>query len=207
MAVHGPKFLCSSSVSNVVLSNVDRNLLDRCLSRSEGAWEEFAERFLPLMVHVVNNTSRLKFSNLPEAWRDDLVAEVLLSIIDDDFAVLRRFRGKSSLGTYLVVIARRVVARKLLKMRRTSDELSRNATKEPIERHDDLLRISNVDHVETLLKRLPNTEAQAIRLFHIQHCTYAEISMHLGVSENSVGPLLSRARTLMRAMEAKDKTA
>lgn len=202
-----PSSTSFSSVGNVVLSNVDRNLRERCLARSEGAWEEFVERFLPLLVHVVNHTSRLRFSNLPDAWRDDLVAEVLLSIIDDDFAVLRRFRGNSSLGTYLVVVARRVVTRKLLKMRRASGELSRSPIQEPIEPRDDLIRLLEIDQVENLLKRLPQPEAQAIRLFHLEHRSYAEISSHLGVTENSVGPLLSRARSLMRAMESKDKTA
>ena len=191
----------------MVLSQVDRILLEGCLSRREGAWEEFIERFLPLLVHVVTHTSRLKFNNLPDAWRDDLVAEVLLSIVDDDFAVLRRFRGNSSLGTYLVVIARRVAARKLSKMRRVSGESNRVRTPEPVEPHDDFAKLEQLEQVETLLGRLPQREAQAIRLYHLQHCSYEEIGTHLGVPENSVGPLLSRARSLMRAVEAEDKTA
>jgi len=191
----------------VVLSNLDRILLDRCLSQSEGAWEEFIERFLPLLVHVVRHTSQQRFSNLPEAWRDDLVAEVLLSIVEDDFAVLRRFRGNSSLGTYLVVVARRVAARKLSKIRKASGEPNRTSVSEPTEPHDDLLELTKRDHVETLLGRLPKHEAQAIRLFHFEHCSYAEISSHLGVPENSVGPLLSRARRLMRTIDSNDKTA
>jgi len=195
------------NLGNVVLSNLDRILLDRCLSRSEGAWEEFIERFLPLLVHVVKHTSQQRFSSLPEAWRDDLVAEVLLSIVDDDFAVLRRFRGNSSLGTYLVVVARRVAARKLSKIRKASGELNGASVPEPTEPHDDLLELTKRDHVETLLDQLPKHEAQAIRLYHFEHCSYAEISSHLGVPENSVGPLLSRARSLMRTMDAKDRTA
>jgi RNA polymerase sigma-70 factor (ECF subfamily) len=191
----------------VVLSKLDRILLDRCLSGSQGAWQEFIERFLPLLVHVVNHTSRQRFKNLPQAWRDDLVAEVLLSVVEDDFAVLRRFRGNSSLGTYLVVVARRVAARKLSKIRRASKELNRTSNWEPAEPHDSISEFTQRDLVENLLERLPKQEAQAIRLFHFEHQSYAEIGSHLGVPENSVGPLLSRARKLMRAIEAQDQTA
>lgn len=191
----------------MVLSNLDRILLDRCLGGSEGAWQEFVERFLPLLVHVVNHTSRQRFKNLPQAWRDDLVAEVLLSVVEDDFAVLRRFRGNSSLGTYLVVVARRVAARKLSKIRRASKELNRTSNWEPAEPHDSISEFTQRDLVENLLERLPKQEAQAIRLFHFEHQSYAEIGSHLGVPENSVGPLLSRARKLMRAIEAQDQTA
>lgn len=191
----------------MVLSQVDQVLLERCLAQRDGAWEEFLDRFLPLLVHVVTHTSRVKFNRLPDAWRDDLVAEVLLSIVDDDFGVLRKFRGNSSLGTYLVVVARRVAARKLAKMRRATGDSPPARSQEPIEIHDDLENLARWDHVETLLGRLPPREAQAIRLYHLQHCSYEEVGTHLGVPENSVGPLLSRARSLMRAAEAEDKTA
>ncbi len=195
----------------MVLSQLDRILLERCLSGAEGAWDDFVERFLPLIVHVVNHTATLRFGSLPDAWRDDLVAEVLLSLVDNNFSVLRRFRGESSLGTYLAVVARRVAARKLAKMRRSEgNSTNRSAKESPNGKstgNDDLLHVERVDQVETLLKRMPQREAQVIRLFHLEHCTYEEISSHLGIPENSIGPLLSRARNLMKALDAEDKTA
>lgn len=190
----------------MVLSQLDRTLLERCLTRSEGAWEEFVDRFLPLMVYVVTQTGRQRFADLPDDWRDDLVAEVLLALIDDDFAILRRFQGNSSLGTYLVVVARRLVVKKLAKLRRVSGESS-VGTNHLASEGGEFDRIDQQEQVEALLKRLPQQEAQAIRLFHFEHRTYAEIGSHLGLPENSVGPLLSRARRLMKAMEAQDKTA
>jgi RNA polymerase sigma factor for flagellar operon FliA len=41
---------------------------------------------------------------------DDLAAEVKLALIDDDYAVLRGFEGRCSLGTYVASIAHRLLA-------------------------------------------------------------------------------------------------
>jgi RNA polymerase sigma-70 factor, ECF subfamily len=83
----------------VALSDIDRNLLDRCLARKPRAWDDFVDRFTGLIIHVVNHSARSRSMMLTSADREDLTADVLLAIIRDDFAVLRRFRGKSSLAT------------------------------------------------------------------------------------------------------------
>ncbi len=193
----------------MVLSNLDRTLLDRCLSRAEGAWEQFVDRFLPLIVHVVNQTGKTRLSSLPDGWRDDLVAEVLLALVDDDFAVLRRFQERSSLGTYLVVVARRVALHKLETLQRTARPTSGNgsaAHDKAVTSDDGPAHVERSDRVESLLKRLPEREAQAIRLFHFEHCSYREIGSHLGIPENSVGSLLSRARGRLRTIENSEGT-
>lgn len=183
----------------MVLSDLDRTLLNRCLAGADGAWQDFLDRYLALLVHVVNSTARLRFEKLPDQWRDDLVAEVLLVLVDKDFEVLRQFQGQSSLGTYLVVIARRVAARKIAKMRRLNFK-SVQATSEPASTEDIASILERAEHVQELLGKLPEREAQAIRLFHLEHRSYAEIGTHLGIPENTVGPLLSRARTQMKTL-------
>jgi RNA polymerase sigma-70 factor (ECF subfamily) len=89
----------------VALSDIDRNLLERCLARKPRAWEDFVDRFTGLVIHVVNHTARCRSIMLSSTDREDLTAEVLLAVVRDDFAVLRHFRGKSSLATYLTVVA------------------------------------------------------------------------------------------------------
>ena len=101
----------------MALSEIDRNLLERCLAKKPRAWEDFVDRYMGLVLHVVNHTAQSRSILLSVPDREDLAADVMLAIINDDFAVLRNFRGKSSLATYLTVIARRVVVRKLLDSR------------------------------------------------------------------------------------------
>ena len=101
----------------MALSEIDRALLKRCLDKTPRAWEDFVDRFMGLVMHVINHTAQSRSILLSADDREDLAAEVMLTIVADDFAVLRRFRGQSSLATYLTVISRRVVVRKLLESR------------------------------------------------------------------------------------------
>ena len=101
----------------VVLSSIDRQLLQRCLDREEQAWSEFVDRFLGLVLHVVEHTSGSRGISIPRDLRDDLTAEVFASLIRDDFGILRKFRSQSSLATYLTVVARRIVVRKLQQLK------------------------------------------------------------------------------------------
>lgn len=185
-----------------MLSDLDRTLLNRCLTGAPGGWEDFLDRYLPLLVHAVNETAKLRFDKLPDQWRDDVVAEVLITLVDRDFETLRQFQGQSSLGTYLVVIARRVAARKIAKMRRIPLVVEANLIQQKSLLNDELGQLEDSEQVSVLLDKLPEREAQVIRLFHIQHHSYAEISHHLGIPENSVGPLLNRARNNLKSLSS-----
>ncbi|HEY2837568.1 MAG TPA: sigma-70 family RNA polymerase sigma factor [Pirellulales bacterium] len=185
----------------MALSEIDRKLLERCLSRQPRSWEDFVDRFMGLVIHVINHSSQARSIRLTPEDREDLCAEVFMTIVKNDFAVLRRFQGKSNLATYLTVIARRVVVKHLLEHK--SAAKLQIATVPPSEVPDASAngledRVSDLDEVERLLDDLDGFEAQVVRLYHIEGKTYREISAATGVPENSVGPTLSRAREKMR---------
>lgn len=182
----------------MALSEFDRDLLQRCLSREPRSWENFVDRFLGLVLHVVNHSAQSRGIRLTESDREDLVADVFLAVVHDDFAVLKRFRGLSSLATYLTVVSRRVVVREL--MRRGPISMLNAAEDIPQESMTaEEARISNHEEVEQLLAALPEQEAQVVRMYHLQGMSYNEISDQVGMPENSVGPMLSRARSKMRS--------
>ena len=184
----------------MVLSDLDRKLLERCLTHAPRAWEDFVDRFLGLIVHVVNHTSKARSIQLAPQDREDLVAEVLLGIVNNDYAILRRFRGESSLATYLTVIARRIVVRELLK-RKTTMNLTDAIEKQHEAAGDNSNpenRIGDREEVERLISGLNGTEATVVRMYHLEGKSYQEISTKVGMPENSVGPMLSRAREKMR---------
>ncbi len=184
----------------MALSEIDRNLLKRCLHQKPRAWEDFVDRFMGLIIHVVDHTARARSVRLAPEDRDDLCAEVFLSIIKDDFGVLRRFRGQSSLATYLTVIARRIVVKQILQRKTASslDDASLGGGAAGSSGNELEERIEDQEKVERLLGILPGTEAQVVRMYHIEGKSYFEISVAVGMSENSIGPLLSRARNRMR---------
>ena len=177
------------------LSEVDRQLLQRCLDRAPRAWEDFVDRFLGLVIHVANHTAESRQLPLDAATRDDLVSDVFVTIIADDFGVLRRFRRNCSLATYLTVISRRVIARRLTKpplppaSNHDINAVASNGTPQ---------RIESKEEVEKLMTRLDAKEASVIRMYHLEGKSYSEISRAVGIAENSIGPVLSRARAKMR---------
>lgn len=185
-------------INGVALSEIDRSLLRRCLHQKPRAWQDFVDRFMGLIVHVVDHTARSRSIRLGSEERDDLCAEVFLAIIKNDYGILRRFRGQSSLATYLTVIARRVVVKQILQRKTTTplgDVADENALHYRSEQEE---RISDREEVERLLRLLPPTDAQVIRMYHIEGKSYFEISVAVGMPENSIGPLLSRARNRMK---------
>jgi RNA polymerase sigma-70 factor (ECF subfamily) len=189
----------------VALSEIDRNLLARCLAKKPDAWKDFVDRFTGLVIHVIHHSAQSRSLRLTPEDREDLAGEVFFEIVRNDFALLRHFRGESSLATYLTVVARRVVVHELLKRKNltTLTESAENiaahqgngvsAPSEPVQTRDE---------VERLLAELEGTEAEIVRLYHLEGKSYQEISSKVGMPENSIGPTLSRARQKMRRVGA-----
>jgi RNA polymerase sigma-70 factor (ECF subfamily) len=193
-------------VLNVALSDIDRNLLDRCLSGKPRAWEDFVDRFMGLVVHVVNHTAQCRSLQLSRSDREDMAAEVFLTIVDNDMAVLRHFRGQSSLATYLTVVARRVVVRKLVDRRSAVPlgDMVAQAAAEDLHLEE---RLIDREEVGRLLSQLHGPEEAVVRMYHLEGKSYQEISSSVGMPENSVGPLLSRARAKLRHRAGADQPA
>ena len=63
---------------SVGLSEIDRNLLERCLQKKPRAWEDFVDRFMGLVLHVIRHTAQSRSIRLSPEDRDDLCAEVFL---------------------------------------------------------------------------------------------------------------------------------
>ncbi len=180
----------------MALSEFDRKLLERCLAREPRSWENFVDRFLGLVLHVVNHTSQVRSMRLSDQDREDLVAEVFLAIVRDDFAALKHFRGKSSLATYLTVVARRVVVRELMKRNSLAEMAPLAQPTSSTEGCEQ--RISDAEEVERLMAGLQEHEARVVQMYHLEGMSYSDISEQVGMPENSIGPTLSRARSKMR---------
>jgi RNA polymerase sigma-70 factor (ECF subfamily) len=191
----------------VALTDIDRELLNRCLAGDTASWQDLVDRFLGLFVHVVHHTAHARSVRLAPEDVDDLCAEVFLALLDRNFAVLHAFRGECSLATYLTVVARRVIVREMAR-RRLAEALGHvNAhhTAVDITGHErpEFQRIDDRDEVQKMLAGLPDMEAKIVSQYHIEGRSYREISDGLGVPENSIGPALSRARAKMRGQEVK----
>jgi RNA polymerase sigma-70 factor (ECF subfamily) len=195
----------------VALTEIDRTLLKRCLTEEPGAWKDFVDRFLGLFIHVVQHTAHVRSVRLSAEDVDDLCAEIFVTLLADHYAVLKNFRGMSSLATYLTVIARRVVVREISR-RRMAEAMGHvdahsNSLDQAQASHSQYLRdqqrIEDQEEIQLILEELPQPDSEIVRQFHIEGRSYQEISNSLNIPENSVGPALTRAREKLRAREVR----
>ena len=195
----------------MALTEIDRNLLKRCLAEEPGAWQDFVDRFLGLFIHVIQHTAHVRSVRLSQEDVDDLCAEVFVTLLADKYAVLRNFRGMSSLATYLTVIARRVVVCEMARRRMAEAMGHVQAHQASLDQAHvahvsyprDLQRVEDQDEIRIMLEGLPFPDSEVVRQFHIEGRSYRDISRSLSIPENSIGSILTRSREKLRAREVR----
>jgi RNA polymerase sigma-70 factor (ECF subfamily) len=200
------QFATSGKGPVVAFTDIDRRVLKQCLSKAPGAWEDFVDRFIGLFVHVIQHTAHARSVTLSRDDLDDLCSEIVLLLLQNDFAVLRHFRGSSSLATYLTVVARRVAVRELIKRKQSEAMGHVNAHNSAIAAGGgagEVQRIDDEEEVRILLKLLSPSDAAIVRKYHLDGRSYRQISEELGIAENSIGPTLTRARDRLREMQVR----
>lgn len=181
------------------LRDIDRKLIDRCLGREPGAWRDFVDRYMGLIYHVIEHVAYARSRLLTSEDVEDIAAEIFLKIVDSDYGILRKFKGMSSLPTYLTVIARRICVKELVKRHREEELGHANAHRASVDDGSgEVEAILTADEVERMLEDLSDREAEVIRLYHLKFMNYREIARQVGLKENSVGPILAKARKKLR---------
>jgi RNA polymerase sigma-70 factor (ECF subfamily) len=185
----------------VALTSADRQLIQRCLNHEPGAWNDFVDHYLGLIYHVIHFTAHLRSVTLQPVDVEDTAADILMQIVANDYAVFRQFEGRSSLATYLTVIARRICVRQLAERSVAMRTMSLSNGKEvaqpeaaPRAEHG----LETLEEVQVMLARLPRRTREVVRLFFLEGRKYEEISTELGIPINTIGPILSRAKQALR---------
>lgn len=191
----------------VPLTDVDRKLLRELLSGHSGSWTVFVDRFTGLMMQVIHQTANAHSLKLSDDDVEDLCAETFAELLARDMGVLRNFRGRCSLATYLAVIVRRIVVRRLMQRRFREAMGHVDAHQSSLETASadagDLRQVDARDEVEALLVRLPPESRQIAAWYFLEHASYQTIAKRLQKPLNSIGPLLTRIRhSLTRAAKA-----
>src|SRR5436189_1163790 len=111
-AAHGPEiavpFGRPSRVLHVPLTSIDRTLLQRCLQHHKGAWNDFVDRYLGLVYHVIHFTAHQRSVPLQPEDVEDMAPEVLLQIVANNYQKLDHFRGQRSVLPYQQVVYARL---------------------------------------------------------------------------------------------------
>lgn len=165
------------------------------------AWQQFVTRFDELVRAAVRHMAFGYSIALQASDLDDLMADVFAAAL----WAIRRFRRRSRLSTWVCSIARRVARRQFQRQRRVHARYVRLNSDTPIEPNvvqplDELLRDEANRRLLDALDLLPETWRTAIQLHYLQRLSYREISRHLHMPVNSVGPVLARGRRRLREL-------
>ena len=184
----------------------DWQLVEACRAGAPGSWDLFIRRFGRLIAEVVAQTAARRQFSLAAADRDDLVAEVFAELVNRDAAALQMFSGRSTLTTYLTVIARRVTVRQLLRRQRdaTPTGLGNGQADPPDKRMPATEVTAQREEVDHWLACLPEDDRRLVLMHDLEGHSYSEIARATGIPINSIGPRLSRARAAIRQARQKN---
>ncbi|MEP3482651.1 MAG: sigma-70 family RNA polymerase sigma factor [Fuerstiella sp.] len=184
------------------LTEKDRLLVNELLSGKSGAWQTFVDRYTNLIVHVINNAAHAHSIKLQQDDIDDLTADVFATLLERNLAAVRAFRGRSSFATYLVVIVRRVVLKKLTQRRYLQafgHVQAHVAHLEEASDHRSVDAVDRKDEVDSLMSSLPASLRPIAKMFYLDQLSYRQIASKLGRPMNSIGPALSTIREILTA--------
>jgi RNA polymerase sigma-70 factor (ECF subfamily) len=97
-------------------------------------------------------------------------------------------------------VARRICVKEVIKRQREAElgHLSAHRAIVDEEAGGPAEAIASAEEVEQMLENIPDREAEVVRLYHLKYLNYRQISKQLGIPENSVGPILAKARQRLR---------
>jgi len=179
----------------------EAELVAACAAGERGAWEEFVDRFGPLLIALARRMLARRTGRARDSDVDDVVADVFLALVRRDRILLKRYDPQYRVSTYLGVICRTEVLRLLRRGNRLPRDLE-DATRVP-ERPgspapaDALLeeeRAAAVQALRTALAQLGERDRLLLTLRYLDGLDYRAIGATLDVNPESVGQFLHRAK-------------
>lgn len=175
----------------------ERELVGRCLSGDDRAWESFYDRYVRFIVYVARRALLRTTGEAAEADVEDVAAASFAALVARSSKVLRSFRWQCSLRSYLAKIVLSQ-ARDLLRKRRPEVPLGEHEPALPAETDD-------AAAAREMVLTLPEPERRVVELFYLRRLSYGEIARELGCPEGTVATHLHRARARLAARFAGEK--
>jgi RNA polymerase sigma-70 factor (ECF subfamily) len=183
-------------------------LVQSCVAGDRAAWDAFVERYRPGVVAVARRA--LLQANADDPWQlaEDVASEVFCQLLARDCRTLASFEGRSGLGTWLGVLARRRAGR-LLSKRPRSGRLNPQRV-DPDQRtpsHEARIH-ERKRQVRDGLAELPKRDRLALQLYYEGQRSYREVAEILGMPPAHVSSLLARAKArLAKSLERSRRLA
>jgi len=187
----------------------NRELIQACINRKRGAWEEFLRRYSALVYHVIWKTLRSNAQHMGHngVEVEDICADVFSQIVADEFRLMRTFEWRCKFSTWLGIITYRTTRQALHRNRRTAFSLEdHNGSEDNTLQLRDIIPDTQMQPSESLelrearemvheaLAALPPRDQLVLKFFYFEGKKYAEIARILGISGSLVGTAIFRAK-------------
>ena len=147
----------------------DQHLVERCISGNSKAWSELVERAEPNIKFTIIHTMKRYQARFSSDQVEDMTCDILLALVIDDFAKLRRYHGKCRFSHWLKVVTNHYTVDQLRKRRKI---ISLDDEEKPLPLNFTLLDqnpspVQNCEHKEGMekLRKLYDNLSGADRLF------------------------------------------
>jgi RNA polymerase sigma-70 factor (ECF subfamily) len=171
----------------------ERRLVAACARGDQEAWRRFCAQYQPLITAAAKR-ALVKFGVQDELVAQDAAAEVLAYLLKDDCRALKAFEGRSSLATWLRVVARR---RAIRSQRRVQPDVlaEPGALRAGGPSPSEEAHVSERQQVvRQQLAKLPDRDRLALQLFYEGGRSYQQVAEALDLPPERIGTLLARAR-------------
>jgi RNA polymerase sigma factor (sigma-70 family) len=177
----------SKNTMKAVQSQVDNELIDRCIKGDEAAWKELVIKYQRLVYSVAHV--------LCPAGED--VSDIFQQVWLELYQHLPELRNAVALPAWLITVTRRRVYA-AIRMRHGSEPLDDDMP-------DVSQQINQIEHehmLERALGQMPERCQKLINLLYFEpkEPSYSEIAEALGMPEASIGPTRARCLEKLRKL-------
>jgi len=176
----------------------DAAIVRALLDGQPGSWDYFVERYAGLVAAIVRRILSGRGVRPAQADVDDLTENVFVMLLEKDGELLRRYDPSHKLSAYLGVLARTAVHRSLRRKRARSggvaEDLAEGVPDDVGTISEEVTQREVLGAVRAGIETLSSREQRLLRLYYYEGLDYQALADELGVSINSIGAALSRAR-------------
>lgn len=175
----------------------DGELVRRCLQGTRSAWDDFARAYEGTVVRAVRHTLIRLCRRAPVEDVENVVQDIFSGLLEDSGRKLRLFSGRCSLQGWLRAVAmRRTVNYVRDERRRRGRPLDERLlfVPEAGRSEDDEAMAERIRRLDASLDLLSVRDRLVLRLYYLDGVPLKSIAVLLGVSRNTIWPMVTRAR-------------
>ncbi len=179
------------------------------MAGSAAAWEEFVDRWGEYIYSIIQQSLRSSNWAYSQEDAEDILSQVFISFLDNQKQLLRNFKWRCSLKTWIWIVTRKTVIRYFRKKRWKTVPIVEAAEEDSEDqegmiapdRNPGPLEQAEQKEKEEILKeiidQLPERDRLALTFYFYDEASHAEIAEILGIKPHYVGTIIFRAKKLL----------